>query len=83
MKKGACFGDSGGPMYVKHPEKECLALAGTIIGHSRGQQYKCGNGGGSIADISRYQGWLKCVFNQANQPLPHLEDDASASECSP
>jgi hypothetical protein len=80
-EKGACFGDSGGPMYVKHPEKACLALAGTVTGHSRGKQYKCEDGGGTITDVSRYQGWLKCVYEKANQPLSHLEDDDSASEC--
>ena len=25
-EKGACFGDSGGPMYVKHPEKRMFSL---------------------------------------------------------
>ena len=80
-QKGACYGDSGGPLYIKHPTKNCLGVAGTVTGHSRGSIYQCEDGGGTITDISVYQGWMKCSFEEDGYPLDYLENDGSESDC--
>lgn len=81
-RRGPCFGDSGGPLYVRHPENKCLLVLGSVTGHSRGDVYSCEQGGGTITDVSSFQGWLKCSFEKAGAPLNHLKDDASRADCS-
>ena len=80
-KRGPCFGDSGGPLYIRHPENKCLLVLGSVTGHSRGDVYSCEQGGGTITDVSTFQGWLKCSFKAAGAPLDHLKDDASKVDC--
>ena len=65
---GPCSGDSGGPLFLKHPDKQCLVLLGSVTGYSRGKWRSCADGGGTITDVSTFQGWLKCSFEDAGAP---------------
>ena len=78
---GPCSGDSGGPLFLKHPDKQCLVLLGSVTGYSRGKWRSCADGGGTITDVSTFQGWLKCSFEDAGAPLAHLKDDGSSIHC--
>ena len=55
-KRGPCFGDSGGPLYIRHPENKCLLVVGSVTGHSRGDVYSCVQGGGTITDVNTFKG---------------------------
>ena len=62
--RGPCFGDSGGPLFIRDSSNKCLMVLGSVTGHSRGAVYTCDQGGGTITDVSAYQGWLKCTYEQ-------------------
>jgi len=75
--KGACHGDSGGPTFVD--------LNGTlkVIGITSGPSVDapCDVGHGSFVQVVQYQGWMKCAFAAAGDPLYNLADDESAAAC--
>ena len=75
--KGPCNGDSGGPAYLD--ENGTLKLVGAT---SRNTDGKCDIGQGIYTDVTRFQGWMKCVFAQHGTPLSSLADDDSAVDCS-
>ena len=70
---------------MRHKEKNCLLVLGSIMAASRTYQYGedlcLDDGGGSVTDISSFQGWLKCSFKAAGAPLDYLKDDASGADC--
>ncbi len=76
-RKGGCHGDSGGPAFIDRQGQ--LELVGIISGPS--SDAPCDEGHGSITQILRYQGWLKCAFAKAQTPLDSMKDDASSVDC--
>lgn len=80
--KGACFGDSGGPSFIEGEGGGCLFLAGAIAGPGRNTDYTCESGGGTLMDLTRYQGWMNCAFEQIGVPSLHLTADSSSEACS-
>lgn len=80
--KGACYGDSGGPTYIYDNRRSCLKVIGTTTGPGRKSDYTCDYGSGTMMDITTYKGWLKCSFEDLNEPLGYLANDASRSDCS-
>lgn len=73
-RKGTCYGDSGGPVYVQ--ESSGLSLTGIT---STG--INCDVGDGIYTDVRHYQGWMKCNFAALGYPLESLARDASLGEC--
>lgn len=76
IKKGVCTGDSGGPAYMRQGSE--LLLAGIV---SRGTELSCDSGNGIYMDVRRYQGWMKCVFEELGAPLDSLTDEGGYSGC--
>ncbi|MBM4252005.1 MAG: trypsin-like serine protease [Deltaproteobacteria bacterium] len=76
-RKGGCHGDSGGPAFLDRGGK--LELIGLISGPST--DAPCDEGHGTLTQIAKYQGWLKCAFQLAQNPLDTLADDESSVDC--
>lgn len=76
---GACFGDSGGPTYIRADGK--LKVAGSTTGPGRDSNYTCAAGSGTMMDLSKYRRWMKCSFQQMQVPLDYLSDEDSSSFC--
>lgn len=64
---GDCYGDSGGPFYVKNATTQCLDLAGVV---SRGVSNSCATGEGYHTDVRAHLDWIKQAFSALGQPLP-------------
>ncbi len=79
--KGACFGDSGGPTFIAGEQGACLFLVGSTTGPGRNTKGTCEPGGGTLMDLTRYQGWMSCAFRSMGTPLTTLQDDASLADC--
>ncbi len=79
--KGACFGDSGGPTYLFGEGGSCLYLVGSTTGPGRSTKGTCESGGGTLMDLTRYQGWMRCAYASMGIPLSSLADDASRADC--
>lgn len=79
--KGACFGDSGGPSFIEGEGGSCLFLAGAIAGPGRDTDFTCESGGGTLMDLTRYQGWMNCSFEELGVPSLHLSADSSSEAC--
>ncbi len=79
--KGACFGDSGGPTYLVGEGGSCLLLIGSTTGPGRRTAGTCESGGGTLMDLTRYQGWMRCAFESLGTPLESLITDASLEQC--
>ncbi len=72
--KGACFGDSGGPVYIIEDGRY------KVIGAtSRGAS--CEVGDGIYTDVGRHKEWLKQAFSDLNVPFEDV--DAATSAVSP
>lgn len=58
---GPCYGDSGGPTYIMDPTStdSCLQLVGVTTGPSRGKNYICDEGSGTLMDVTRFQEWIQ------------------------
>jgi len=80
--KGACFGDSGGPTYLAGDGGACLFLVGSTTGPGRNTKGTCESGGGTLMDLTRYQGWMSCAYKAMGAPLLTLAQDASGDDCS-
>jgi hypothetical protein len=70
--RGAFYGDSGGPTFIVDSASSCPLLIGSTTGLGRNTDYSCESGGGTLLDLTRYQSWLACAFNNLNQPLDSL-----------
>ena len=77
--KGACFGDSGGPTYIE--VDGTLKVAGTTTGPGRSSNYSCAAGSGTMMDLSKYVGWIKCSLEQMGSPILTLNTDPSSAFC--
>ena len=77
LGKSTCFGDSGGPLYLKSGEK-ILLLGAT----SRGTDEVCSKGYSIYTDVTKFQGWMKCSYAKLGVPVDSLIDDESSKECS-
>lgn len=75
--KGACQGDSGGPIYIMRGN------AFQVIGATSRGKIPCTHGSVVYADVTRTQGWMKCAFQNLNQPLSKLMSDDSSRDCNP
>lgn len=64
--KGACFGDSGGPVYIE--ENGGYKVIGAT---SRGAS--CEAGDGIYTDVGKYKDWLKEAFSELGTPLEEVE----------
>ena len=72
--KGACFGDSGGPVYIK--DNGGYKVIGAT---SRGTS--CEAGDGIYTDVGKHKEWLQQAFSELNTPLEDI--DAPPTEVSP
>lgn len=79
--KGACYGDSGGPTYVKSQSQSCLKLVGSTTGPGRDSNYSCNDGSGTMMDVTTYKGWIKCGLNAMGESLDYLYNDGSEKDC--
>ena len=77
--KGACFGDSGGPTFIKGEQGQCLLLAGSTTGPGRGTDLSCESGGGTLMDLTRYRTWIQCTLAQLGSPLSPQGDEEAES----
>ncbi len=79
--KGACFGDSGGPTFIQGEGGSCLFLVGSTTGPGRNTDLSCEAGGGTLMDLTRYQGWISCTFEEIGARSLGLVADSSSEAC--
>lgn len=80
--RGACYGDSGGPAYLVKQDGS-LVLAGSITGPSRASpDYLCDSGSGTLMNLTKYLGWIKCTLDKLGENDSNLPSDNSQQFCS-
>ena len=75
--KGACFGDSGGPVYIKDNGGYKKVIGAT----SRGRSY-FEAGDGIYTNVGKHKEWLQQAFSELNRFPPHEDIDAPSTEVS-
>lgn len=80
--RGACYGDSGGPTFQLATDRSCLKLIGSTTGPGRGVTDSCASGSGTLQDVRKYRGWIKCGSEALARPLAYLTSDSSSTDCS-
>lgn len=78
LGQSGCFGDSGGPLFLKSEESIKL-IGATSRGHDK--DTLCSESYSIFTDVTKFQGWMKCSFVKLGVPLDSLADDASSAEC--
>lgn len=76
LGQSGCFGDSGGPLFLK--SEDGIKLIGAT---ARGTEALCSQSYSIFTDVTKFQGWMKCSFAKLGVPLDSLVDDASSAEC--